>query len=169
MRLTIDIPAPQELISVACSVPVASKGLKWSASCLGPNAKETGVYVIHHAGVIKYVGKTNGPTMSYGIRLRREFQEKASGGKHIYPKLVSLKVPPDIMVSVFSTKAIGSLVNAEGVALSTWGKVEIFEAVLTHVYDPEFQRHHLARFEKHVKKLGISKEAFEQLLKTKQS
>src|ERR1035437_9798975 len=53
----------------------------------------------HYGGSIKYVGKSGSPSMSYGMRLRREFQETASGGKHIYPKLALLSVPPDIMVS----------------------------------------------------------------------
>lgn len=103
MRLTIDIPDPQEAMSHACLVPLAKRGISWRASCLGENAKETGVYVIHHAGSIKYVGKTDAPTMSFAMRLRREFQEAASG-KHIHPKLALLSTPPEIMASFFSSK-----------------------------------------------------------------
>jgi hypothetical protein len=51
MRLTIDIPETQEAMSHACPVPLAVRGVRWSESCLGQNAKETGVYVIHHCGV----------------------------------------------------------------------------------------------------------------------
>ena len=72
------------------------------------------MYVIHHAGVIKYVGNTNGPTISSGERLRRQFQQGASSGKHNYPKLAWLPSPPDIMVSVFPSKTIGELVKTEG-------------------------------------------------------
>ncbi len=168
MRLTIDIPEPQEAMSHACPVPLAVRGIRWSESCLGQNAKETGVYVIHHSGVIKYVGKTDAPSMSYGMRLRREFQETASSGKHNYPKLALLALPPEIMVSFFSSKAIDTLVKTEGLTLNAWGKVEVFETALIHAYDPEFQRHHIARMEKHLGKLGIPKEVLGVLLKSKE-
>ena len=69
---------------------IAIKGVTWKASCLGECAKENGVYIIHHGGSIVYVGKTGSPTMSYGDRLRREFQEGASSGRHIFPKLAAL-------------------------------------------------------------------------------
>jgi hypothetical protein len=59
-------------------------------------------------------------------------------------------------------------VKAEGLTLNAWGKVEIFEAALTHAYNPEFQRHHVARMEKHLGKLGIPKEVLQHLLKAKQ-
>lgn len=168
MRLIIEIPSPQEAMAPACPVPLAMRGVKWSESCLGQSAKDTGVYVIHHAGIIKYVGKTDAPTMSYGARLRREFQETASSGKHNYPKLALLSTPPKIMVSFFSSKAIDSLVKTEGLKLSAWGKVEVFETALTHAYDPEFQRHHAVRVAKHLTKLGIRKEVWEALVKIKQ-
>jgi len=168
MRLTIDIPKSHDATSRCCPVPLAVRGVKWSALCLGQDAKETGVYVIHHAGVIKYVGKTDAPTMSFGMRLRREFQETASSGKHNYPKLALLTRPPDIMVSVFPSEAIDALVKAEGFTLNAWGKVEVFETALIHAYDPEFQRHHVTRIEKHLGKLGIPKEVLRHLLKEKQ-
>jgi hypothetical protein len=73
--------------------------MAWTESCLSESAKLTGVYVIHHGGSIKYVGKTGSPSMSYGMRLRREFQETASSGKDIYLELALLAVPPEIKVS----------------------------------------------------------------------
>src|SRR4051794_17809596 len=45
MRLTIDIPEPQQAISRACPVPLAAKGLRWNESCPGESAKEIGVDV----------------------------------------------------------------------------------------------------------------------------
>ena len=115
---------------VPCSV--SDQGRTWKESCLGERAKETGVYVIHHGGAIKYVGKTGSPSMSYGMRLRREFQETASSGKHIYPKLALLTVTPDIMVSFFSGKDIEKLVCAEGMSLTSFEKIEIFETAAIH-------------------------------------
>jgi len=168
MRMLIDIPEPKETMLQACAVPLAARGVRWSESCLGQNAKDTGVYVIHHSEVIKYVGKTDAPTMSFGMRLRREFQETASSGKHNYPKLALLPVPPEVMVSFFSSKTIDALVKAEGLSLNAWGKVEVFETALIHAYDPEFQRHHVARIAKQIGKYGIGKEVLEHLLKAKQ-
>jgi hypothetical protein len=78
MRLTIDVPEPQETMSQACAVPLATRGVRWSESCLGQNAKGTGVCVIHHSGIIKYVGRTDAPTMSFGMRLRREVSRNCS-------------------------------------------------------------------------------------------
>jgi hypothetical protein len=68
--------------------------------------------MIHHAGAIKYVGKTDAPTMSYGTRLRREFAESTSSRRHNYPKLVLLapilQIPsgscPSVQVSAQLTK-----------------------------------------------------------------
>lgn len=164
MRLTIDIPDPQQAISQACPVPLAIKGVTWKESCLGERAKETGVYVIHHGGAIKYVGKTGSPAMSFGMRLRREFQQAASSDKHIYPKLALLTVPPDIMVSFFSGKDIEKLVITEGVSLTSFEKIEIFETAVIHAYHPDFQRHHEKRVGTHLKKLKISEKAREAAL-----
>jgi hypothetical protein len=58
MRLTIDIPDREIAIAKSCPVPLAIKGVTWKESCLGDHAKETGVYLIHHGGDIKYVRQT---------------------------------------------------------------------------------------------------------------
>lgn len=164
MRLTIDIPDPQQAMSQACPIPLAIKGVTWKESCLGKQAKETGVYVIHHGGAVKYVGKTGSPSMSFGMRLRREFQQTASSDKHIYPKLAQLTVPPDIMVSFFSGKDIDKLVIAEGMTLNGFEKIEIFETAAIHAYQPDFQRHHEKRLGNHLKKLKIPEHAREAMM-----
>lgn len=164
MRLTIDIPDPQQAMSRACPVPLAIKGVTWKESCLGEHAKETGVYVIHHGGAIKYVGKTGSPGMSFGMRLRREFQQTASSDRHIYPKLALLTVPPDIMVSLFSGKDIEKLVIAERMTLNNFEKIEIFETAAIHAYQPDFQRHHEKRLGNHLKKLKIPEQAREAMM-----
>jgi len=51
--------------------------------------------------------------------------------------------------------------------MNTWGKVEVLEAALIHAYDPEFQRHHVARIEKQIGKYGFAKEVVAHLLKAK--
>jgi hypothetical protein len=164
VRLIIDVPEPNEAVSQSCPVPRATKGTAWKESCLGDWAKLTGVYVIHHAGTIKYVGKTGSPSMSYGMRLRREFQETASSGKHIYPKLALLSVPPDIMVAFFSGKAIEQLVHAEGLTLNSFEKIELFEVALINAYRPEFQRHHISRLRTQLRRIGIREDVASAML-----
>jgi hypothetical protein len=154
MRVEIEIPTKDQTISEAYHVAIAGKGAPWKESCLGEKARDSGVYVIHHGGDIKYVGKTNGPAMSFGIRLRREFQESASGGKHIYPKLVSLTTPPPILVSLFPSATVEKLVRVSGIKLGSHQIIEIFETVLIQAYQPEFQRHHEKRTVAYLKKLG---------------
>lgn len=164
MRFTIDIPDPQQAISQACPVPLAIKGVAWKESCLGKEAKESGVYVIHHGGTIMYVGKTGGPGMSFGMRLRREFQQTASSDRHIYPKLALLSVPPDIMVSFFSRRDIEKLVSAEGITLNDFEKIEIFETAAIHAYQPDLQRHLDRRLGNRLKKLKIPEHAREAMM-----
>jgi len=64
---------------------------------------------------------------------RRELQTTASSGKHIYPKLAVLPVPPDIMVSFFSAAEIEKLVATDGITLNSFEKIEIFETAGTTV------------------------------------
>jgi hypothetical protein len=156
MRVETEIPPKEQVIRDGCPVILSRKGIKWTESRLGKMAKEMGVYVIHHGGNIKYVGKTGSPSMSFGMRLRREFQQSASAGKHIYPKLASLTVPPEIMVSFFPSATVEKLVRASGMDLGTLGAIEILETILIQAYHPDFQRHHVKRAVAYLRKLGYS-------------
>lgn len=139
MKIEVDIPPTEKVLSGGYPVPVAPKGVSWSASLLGSKGKDYGVYVIHHSDSIKYVGKTAGSSMSFGMRLRREFQETASQGQHIYPKLKELKTPPDIKVYFFGEAQIRDLVSTVGFNLSNSHRIELFESALRCAYDPDFQ------------------------------
>lgn len=139
VKVDISVLPQSEILSAACSVQIARRGESWSESCLGSNAKEQGVYIIHHAGRIKYVGKTDGASMSFGIRLRREFQESAAQGRHIFPKLAALSVPPEIHVCLLPMSAIQKLVSVSGGTLTDAQLIPIYEAALIQVYRPEFQ------------------------------
>jgi hypothetical protein len=94
--------------------------------------------------------------MSFGMRLRREFQESASGGKHIYPKLASLVDPPAIMVSLFSAADIDGFVRSSDLKLNVYQAIDIFEAVLIQAYQPDFQRHYEKQTAAYLKKNGIA-------------
>lgn len=139
MKLDLIIPSTEQVLTGGLSVPVARRGQRWSETCLGRYAKEQGVYVIHHAERVKYVGKTDGPTMSFGMRLRREFQENASEGRHIFPKLAGLRVPPDIKVFFFVSEEIRDLVVPTGLTLADTQRIAVLETALIQVWKPDFQ------------------------------
>lgn len=139
MKIEVHIPPKDIVLESGIPVPLARKGSPWSESVLGSYSKEQGVYIIHHAGRVKYVGKTDGPSMSFGMRLRREFQETASQRKHIYPKLETLEVPPDVKVYFLSVSEIHKLVSSTDTSLTDVQRITILEAVLVQVYAPEFQ------------------------------
>lgn len=153
MRLEIELPNTDEILRQGCHVPIARQNEKWSAACLGSMAKERGVYVIHHAGKIRYIGKTDGPTMDFGTRLRREFQANASGNKHVYPKLSALETPPAIIVCCFQAGDIKKRIKTDGKELSSFQLVGIFEVAMIHHLEPEFQEHHLNAMAKHVQRV----------------
>lgn len=150
VRLHIGIPRLEDIVSAGVCVPLAAKGVKWSAKCLGQHGKSVGVCAIHHNGALKYVGKTDGPSMDFSTRLRREFQETAASGKHVYPKLAALTSPADIRVTFFPQEQVERLVTAEDFTLALWQKIEILETALIQVLDPEWQRHHVNRVAKFI-------------------
>ena len=139
MQIEFTVPQPENLLKAACSVPIARRGESWSEACLGPKGKNQGVYVIFHGDKVIYVGKTDGPSMFFGMRLRREFQESASSGRHIYPKLAALATPPSIQVSMLSTQEIRALVSVNGLVLADDDLIRPCEAVLIAVYKPALQ------------------------------
>jgi hypothetical protein len=80
MRISIEVAAKAQIVNVGFTVQVAAGGVRWSKSQLGDYADKSGVYILHTDGRILYVGKTTeGDYGTFGERLRRHFQEKASG------------------------------------------------------------------------------------------
>lgn len=149
--IEIDLPESSEIVNSGCPVPIARKGEKWNNSCLGEMQNHKGVYVIHHAGKVKYVGKTDGLTMDFATRLRRHFGEVASGNKHTYPKLSTLELPPHIMVRCFSLPEIKERMKFNGVTSEKFNHmVGIFEIAMINHLEPEYQQH---AFEAAVKQL----------------
>lgn len=143
MKIEIELPSKAEILAGGIAIRVAKEGESWSKTQLGGYAKEQGVYVIHHGGAIKYVGRTDKPATGrivyseFGERLRREFHARASQRLHIYPKLEKLPVPPEIKVSFFLLSRIREIVRGE--ILDDRGRAAILEQALIHVYNPEFQ------------------------------
>jgi hypothetical protein len=139
--IEIDLPEANEIISQGCPVPIARKGEPWKASCLGAMSKRKGVYVLHHAGQIIYVGMTEKPSMDFGTRLRREFQESASQGRHIFGKLCLLPTPPAIMAHFYTHDEIRERMRFNGSIPRPDWMVALFEmAMISHLV-PHLQRH----------------------------
>lgn len=136
------VPKIEEIISRGIPINLAKRGESWSERQLGEYAKKIGIYVIQHDNKIKYVGKTDEKTMSFGMRLRREFQQSASQNRHLFPKLLRLKIPPEIKVTFFDSEEISNYINIFGLNLSEKGKIRIFEQILTQLYEPDFQIKH---------------------------
>lgn len=140
MSIIINIPKIKEVISQGINISISKVGNSWSQKQLGSFKNEIGVYVIHHKGIIKYVGKTNGEKMSFSVRLRRHFQEKAAGNKHTYPKLVKLSTPPSIKVSFFTLEEIEKkYVSSSQKYSNNKELIPLFESALILAYKPEFQ------------------------------
>jgi hypothetical protein len=140
MNISIRTPQKQKILDAGIEVSVARRNTSWSELCLGSDRTARGVYVIHHNGNIKYVGKTSGKKMSFGIRLRRHFQETAAG-KHTYPRLVELanKQHP-IMVSLFPLENIKSHLKLRATNQTPSDLISLFESALIIALDQEFQR-----------------------------
>ena len=83
MRIKLSTPARSTVVARGMPVQVARSNESWSELTIGEKRSEKGVYVIHHNGKIKYVGKTSGKNMNFGKRLRRHFQ-KSAAGNHTY-------------------------------------------------------------------------------------
>ena len=146
MEFNIKIPTITTILEKGISINLASRGNSWSECCLGEKRHEVGVYVIHHQSKIKYVGKTNGKKMSFGIRLRRHFQESAAG-KHTYPKFAEINTSQNaIQVSLFCLSEIKEeFVSFTEKIEESWSTeiVPLFESALIVALEPEFQTQNL--------------------------
>ncbi|MCU7807333.1 MAG: hypothetical protein KZQ73_05620 [Candidatus Thiodiazotropha sp. (ex Semelilucina semeliformis)] len=137
--MIISIPEKKKILEDSVTVPIAPKGSSWYQKCLGDHASEKGVYIIHYRNSIKYVGKTSGKSMSFGMRLRRHFQETAAGSKHTYPKLAKLKPPPAIKVKLIPLKEIKKYIQHDLKAVNELELIPLFEAALILSLKPKFQ------------------------------
>jgi len=137
--MDITIPDKKEIFKDSVCVSIAQRDVSWHQKCLGILSSEKGVYVIHHRKSIKYIGKTNGASMSFGKRLRRHFQERAAGNKHTYPKLAELITPPDIKVKMLPLNEIKKYISHEIRSINELDLIPLFEAALIVAYQPKFQ------------------------------
>ena len=78
--------------------------------------------------------------MSFGMRLRRHFQESAAG-EHTYPRFAAIGTPPAIQVSLFGLSEIKKFVILDKHIEEPWLTeiVPLFESALIVALEPEFQ------------------------------
>lgn len=138
MFFRIRVPTKKRIIADGVDVHLSPIRQSWSPYQLGEKRARIGVYIIHHNCVIKYVGKTNGPTMNFGVRLRRHFQQQAAG-KHTYPRLKCLNQPPCIQVTMIELSEIQEYVEYNVKGLDLIKLIPIFETALICAFEPEFQ------------------------------
>lgn len=77
--------------------------------------------------------------MSFGMRLRRHFQETAAGSKHTYPKLAGLNTPPDIRVKMIVLDEIKKRIVHDISGVNELDLIPLFEAALIVSLKPKFQ------------------------------
>jgi hypothetical protein len=140
MKFEISMPSIESILERGINVPISPKGHSWNQGVLGEKSRSKGVYIIHQHKNIQYVGKTSGDKMSFGMRLRRHFQEVAAG-KHTYPRLLALSETGPIQVSLFDIGEILELIRTESKKSILWTKdyISLFEAGLIITLEPKFQ------------------------------
>lgn len=136
MQLVINVPLRSDVINGGYKVSVSSKGKKWSKNQFGSYVDERGVYIHHSNGTILYVGSTvKGQWGTFGERLRREFQEKASNNSKLFQLLKAQK--GQISSYLLSLEDINMMVDGGPMSFSKERKALIMEQVLIGLFDPK--------------------------------
>jgi len=136
MEIKVRIPIKADIVFQGFPVKISPARTTWTKDQLGDYADKSGVYIHHSDGKILYVGKTtSGQWGTFSERLRREFQEKASGNSSLYQLL--LKQKKSIKTVMFDLNDIDMMVDSGSTQLSQIRKALIMEQVLIGVFEPE--------------------------------
>jgi hypothetical protein len=136
MQIVISVPTKAQILAGGFTVACAGVDQEWNKSQLKDYANRKGLYVHHSNGCILYVGKTTeGRWGTFGERLRREFQEKASGNSRLHRLLRSQEMP--VFSYCLDLDEVDKLVNPGPMHLRQERKALIVEQVLIGVYSPE--------------------------------
>jgi hypothetical protein len=139
MQVKLQIPTKAQILSGGFVIRVAREGDSWFKEQLGGYADSRGVYIHHCNGRILYVGKTTvGDYGTFGERLRREFQEKASGNSRLHQLLCGQK--GDIRTYCLDFQDLDMMVDQGPMTLSPERKALIMEQVLIGIYEPTGNR-----------------------------
>jgi hypothetical protein len=135
VQVKLQIPTKAQILSGGFVV-TARAGEPWSKAQLGDYANRSGVYVHHSNGAILYIGKTTagGAYGNFGERLRREFQESASGNSPLHQLLCTQQ--HDIRAYCLDLLDLDMMVDQGPMTLTQERKALIMEQVLIGIYLP---------------------------------
>ncbi len=135
MNVSLSVPTKAQVISGGFLVTTAALNESWSKGQLGHYADKSGVYILHSAGEIVYVGKTTiGDFGNFGERLRRHFQQSSSQNSQVHQLLASL--PGEIRAYLLDLEDISMMIDAASTSLSPERKALVMEQVLIGIYQP---------------------------------
>lgn len=136
MEIKVKIPIKGEIVYQGFPVRTSSSGTTWTKDQLGDYANKSGVYIHHCHGKILYVGKTTtGQWGTFSERLRREFQEKASGNSPLHQLLCNQA--HTIRTFMLDLDDIDMMVDSGSIQLTKERKALIMEQILIGVFQPE--------------------------------
>jgi len=135
MNVSLSVPTKAQVFSGGFPVSIAGLNTPWSKSQLGHYADKSGVYILHSAGEILYVGKTTeGDFGNFGERLRRHFQQSASQNSQTHQLLASQA--GEIRAYLLDLEDISMMIDAASMSLSPERKALVMEQVLIGIYQP---------------------------------
>jgi hypothetical protein len=135
MHISLQIPTKAQIVNGGFAVTVAIDGAAWSKAQLGDYANARGVYIHHCRGRILYIGKTTtGEYGTFGERLRREFQTKASSNSALHQLLCEQK--GELRTYLLDLQDLDMMVDPGPMELPPERKALIMEQVLIGLYTP---------------------------------
>ncbi|MCW7467680.1 hypothetical protein [Leptospira levettii] len=138
MEIKVKIPLKAEIVfqGITISTSPADSGVVWKKEQLGDYSDKSGVYIHHSNNKILYIGKTtSGQYENFGERLRREFQERASGDSELYRLLKSQK--GIIKTYFYDLDDLDMMIDSGSIELSKERKALIIEQILIGIFLPE--------------------------------
>jgi hypothetical protein len=139
MQLSISIPTRAQIVNGGFTVTVAPAGTEWLKIQLGDYADKSGVYIFHAGGRILYVGKTTqGKYGTFGERLRRHCQEKASANSSFHQCL--RRQTAAVRAYLLDLDDLDMMIDQGPMTLSKVRKALIMEQALIGVFEPPENR-----------------------------
>lgn len=135
MNISLSVPTKAQVISGGFPLSCAGANESWAKSQLGAYGDRSGVYVLHSAGAILYVGKTTtGDFGTFGERLRRHCQFSASQNSRVHQLIVTQTAP--VYAYLLDLEDISMMIDAASMTLSPERKALVMEQVPIGVYQP---------------------------------
>ncbi|MCI0504490.1 MAG: GIY-YIG nuclease family protein [Gammaproteobacteria bacterium] len=139
MQISITVPTKAQIINGGFSIAISAHGTEWLKGQLGDYADRSGVYIIHSNGKILYIGKTTqGDYGTFGERLRRHCQEKASRNSQLFQSLLAQKTP--VRAYLLDLSDLDMMIDQGPMTLSPVRKALIMEQALIGIYEPPENR-----------------------------